>query len=63
MGYSRDSFCKFKELYNEGDKLTLHELSKRKPIIKNRVEQYIEKAFVDLGSDHRSTCISSITCF
>ena len=52
MGYSRDTFYRYKELKDEGGVDALVEKTRRKPNLKNRIDEVIEGQVVQMAIDN-----------
>ncbi len=52
LGYIYDPFYRYKELFEAYGELGLQEISRRKPIIKNRIELHIEQRVLSFATEN-----------
>jgi phosphoribosylformylglycinamidine (FGAM) synthase-like amidotransferase family enzyme len=58
MGYLRNSFSRFRDLYEKGNELALVEISKAKPNLKNCVTPKIEAAVMTIAVEQPASAHS-----
>ncbi len=51
MGYSSDTFYRYKELYNQDEEEALFEMNRKKPCLKNLVLANVEDAVINMAVD------------
>jgi transposase InsO family protein len=51
LGYSRDTFYRYRDLVDEGGEIALHDKSRRKPNLKNRIDDATETSVVQMAFD------------
>lgn len=52
MGFSRDTFCRYRELMNEGGIEALQEKTRKRPNHKNRTDEDTEKAVLKMSDEN-----------
>ena len=52
MGYSRDTFYRYKTAFDEGGVESLLETSRRKPDLRNRIDESIEEEILSLTFEY-----------
>ena len=54
-GYSRGTFYRYKELYENGGKVALYEIYRKKPLLKNWVPEAVEPAVLRIAVQYTAS--------